>query len=152
MPATTGRTGIGALLKLGDNLSPTAFATVANVVSIEAGGFNLELVDATHLGSPNYLREWLPSLRSAQAWNMTIQWDPTHATHDATTGLKAKQDGRLLTDLRVNLFQTGLARELRAQGYISELGNASMTIDGIMTQSFVFQPTGLVALATVASA
>lgn len=149
MAATTGKTGIGTVLELGDGASPEVFAEVANVVSIEAGGFTLELVDATHLGSPNYLREWLPSLRTAQQWSMNIQYDPTHATHDASTGIKAKQDNRTLTNIRVDMSAAGFTKRLVASGYVTELGNVSFTIDGIMTQSFNFQPTGLVTLEDV---
>lgn len=150
MPATTGKTGLGTVLKLGDGATPTeAFATVANVVSISGGGFTLELVDATHLGSPNYLREWLPSLRSAQAWNMTVQYDPTHATHDASTGFKAAQDNRRLTNVKIDMSGAGFAKSLDASGYFTEVGNIEYSVDGIMTQTVTYQPTGDVTLSDV---
>lgn len=150
MTATSGRTGLGTVLKLGDGESPENFSNVANVVSIEAGGFTLDLVDATHLASSNFLREWLPTLRTAQAWNMTIQYDPTAATHDESTGIKSKQDARSLTTLKVDMTNAGFTKELYAQGYITELGNVSIGVDTLMTQSFTFQPTGNVLLQTPA--
>lgn len=146
MPETTGKTGLGTIVKLGDGASPETFATIANVVSIEGGGFTLELVDATHLGSPNYLREWLPSLRSAQAWNMNVQYDPTHATHDATTGFKYAQDNRRRTGMQIDMSGAGFAKVLHAEGYFTEVGNVSMTVDGLMSQTVTFQPTGNVYL------
>lgn len=142
MAATTGKTGIGTTLELGDGESPEGFAIVANVVSIEGGGFTLELVDATHLASPNQLREWLPSLRTAEAWNMTIQYAPTDATHNASTGLRSKLDNRSFTTMRIDMSGTGFALGLQGQGYVTNLGNVSITVDGIMTQTLTFQPTG----------
>ena len=144
MPASTGKTGLGVVLQLGDGASPEVFANVANVVSMEAGGATLELVDATHLGSPNYYREWLPHMKNAQAWTGTLQWNPSEATHDGTTGLRKKMEDRLLTTVRLDPSGMGFTKGLEADVYITELGNISFSVDGVATQSFSMQPTGRV--------
>lgn len=139
---TTGKTGLGVVLQMGDGASPEVFANVANVVSMEVGGVSLELVDATHLDSPDFYREWLPSLKTAQAWSLTLQWDPSHATHDGTTGLRKKAEDRLLTTFKVDPSAIGLVDGIEVDAYVTELGNISMTADGIMTQTCTLQPTG----------
>ena len=140
--ATTGKTGLGVVLKMGDGESPEGFATVANVVSMEVGGVTLELVDATHLNSPDFYREWLSSLKTAQAWNLTVQWDPREATHDGTTGLRKKVEDRLLTTFQIDPTAIGLTLGIEADAFVTELGNISFTADGIMTQTVTMQPTG----------
>lgn len=139
---STGKTGLGVLLKMGDGESPEVFANVANVVSMEVGGITLELVDATHLDSPDFYREWLPSLKTAQAWSLTLQWDPSSGSQDGTTGLRKKAEDRLLTTFQVNPAAIGLSLGIEVDAYVTELGNISMTADGIMTQTCALQPTG----------
>lgn len=144
MPKSTGNTGIGVTLKMGDGASPEVFAAVANLVSMEVGGATLELVDATHLGSPDYYREWLPHMKNAQAWNCTIQWNPSEVTHAGPTGLRKKMEDRLLTTFQIDPTALGMTLGLEADAYVTELGNISFTVDGICTQTLTIQPTGKV--------
>lgn len=152
MAATTGRTGIGVTLKLGDGASPEVFATVANVTALNAGGVTLGTVEATHLASPNFYEEFLPTLKSAEVWTFTLQWDPSNATHDGTTGLRAKMESRALTNVKVNPYAIGLAKGFAASGYVTQLGNVSITPTGIMTQECQFRPTGQVTEETFTAA
>ena len=92
MTATTGFTGVGAALKLGDTTSPEVFTAIGNVTS-----FGLEQtadqIDATHLGSTSGFREFKQGFKAATA-NFEIHFDPDHATHNDAAGLlKAFADG-----------------------------------------------------------
>ena len=92
MVATTGFTGIGALLKMGDGASPETFTAIGNVTS-----FGLEQtadqVDATHLASTSGYREYKQGFKSATA-NFELHFDPDNATHNDTNGLLgAFEDG-----------------------------------------------------------
>lgn len=149
--ATTGKIGIGARLQLGDGTSPEVFATVANVVNMEIGGKSLNMVDATHVNSPDFYQEWLPGLKNPAPWTGTVQWDPTDATLDDTTGLDKKLEDRTLVTMRANFFQLGIVDAIEADGYVSELGNVSVAADQIMTRSFTFTATGKPRLVTVAA-
>lgn len=143
MPApTTGRTGIGVLLKMGDSASPEVFATIANCTNLEAGGVTLNFEDATHLDSPDFYEEFLPTLKSAEQWTFTLQWDPNHPTHDGTTGLRKKLEDRLLTTFRVDPSAIGLDEGIEADCYVGQLGNISITPTGVMTQSCSLRPRG----------
>lgn len=151
MAATSGKTGIGVLLKLGDGASPEVFATVANVTNLNAGGVSLGTVDATHLDSPNYYEEFLATLKTSEVWTFTLQWDPTNATHDGTTGLRKKLEDRALCNMQVNPFAIGLAKGFAATGYVTQLGNVQISPTGVMTQEAQFRPTGKVTEQTFTS-
>ena len=152
MAATSGKTGIGVLLKLGDGASPEVFATVANVTQLNAGGVSLGTVEATHLNSPNYYEEFLATMKTSDTWTFTLQWDPTNATHDGTTGLRKKLEDRTLCNMQVNPYAIGLAKGLSASGYVTQMGNISITPTGVMTQECQFRPTGKVLEETFTSA
>lgn len=81
MPASTGFTGRGAYLNLGDGGSPTLLAQVANVVSIAIGGRTAEEIDFTHLLSVGGYREFRQGFKDAGTLTMTLQFNPAEATH-----------------------------------------------------------------------
>lgn len=144
MPASTGKTGIGALLKVSDGASPAVYATVANVTQLSVGGTSLNMVDATHLASPNYYREQIPGLKSAQDWTGTIQWDPTDATLGSTSGMAKFLEDRTLETFRFDASGIGITTGLEVDAYVSELGNVEVSPEGIMTRSFTLSVTGKV--------
>jgi hypothetical protein len=87
MTATTGFTGIGALLKLGDASSPEAFNAIGNVTtfSIEQ---TADQVDATHLASTSGFREYKQGFKAATV-SFELHFDPDNTTQDDATGLLA---------------------------------------------------------------
>lgn len=142
MAKSTGKAGIGVALQLSDDESPPSFATVANVTNLEAGGRTLNTIDATHLASPDYYQEFIAGLKSAQAWTGTIQWDPEDPSLDDQTGLAARLEARRETTLRINFSGIGEDLALEADGFVTELGNMTISPEAIITQTFGFQPTG----------
>ena len=92
MVATTGFTGIGAALKIGDGASPETFTPIGNTVNFGLDQ-TADQVDATHLGSTSGYRERKQGFKDATV-NFEIHFDPDHATHNDTTGLMAAfEDG-----------------------------------------------------------
>ncbi len=146
---TTGKVGLGVILELMDLDSPPGFAPVTNMVNMEVAGVTLNLVDATHLNSPNYYGEFLPGLKSSQPWTGTLQYDGDDPTQNEQTGLRQRLESRELTTLRVNMSGIGVAKGFEAEGYITELGNISLGAESVMTQTFGFQPTGRVEVVTL---
>lgn len=151
MAKTTGKTGAGVFLELLDTDSPPSFATVANVTNIEAGGRTLETVDATHLASPDKYREFLSTLKTADDWTATVQWDPNDPTLDNTTGLGSRLESGEETTLRVNFsaLGTGYDLGLEADGFVTNLGSITIGVDTLMTQPFTFKPTGAPRIVTI---
>jgi hypothetical protein len=88
MTATTGFTGIGAALKMGDGASPEVFTAIGNITTT---GMNIQAdeVDATHLQSTSGFREYKQSFK-----NVTVpfegHFDPDNATHNDSVGLLSK--------------------------------------------------------------
>ncbi len=142
MAKTTGKAGIGVVLKISDMESPPVFATVSNVSNLEAGGRTLNTIDATHLSSPNYYQEFIAGLKTAQAWTATIQWDPSDPTLSDASGLGKHLEDRTEVTLRIDFSGVGIKKALEATGIVSELGNISISPEVIMSQSFNFQPSG----------
>jgi hypothetical protein len=140
--ASTGKTGIGVLLKIGDGASPEVFATVANVTTMSVGGVTLNTVDATHLNSPNFYQEFIAGLKSGDEWTFTTQWDPSDPTQSGTTGLRAKLESRLLTTFRVDTSAIGLHISLECDAFVSAIANIDISPENIMTQQVTLRPSG----------
>src|SRR5688572_24654951 len=92
MVATTGFTGIGAALKIGDGASPEVFTAIGNVTSFGIEQ-NADQIDATHLGSTSGFREFKQGFKSATV-NFELHFDPDHPSQDDASGLMAAfEDG-----------------------------------------------------------
>lgn len=141
--ASSGKTGIGVVLKRGDGGTPTeTFATIANCTNLSAGGVSLNMVDATHLDSPDFYAEFLPGLKTADEWTFTLQWDPSDPTQNGTTGLRKQLEDREIRTFRVDTTAIGLDVSLECDGYISQLGNIEISPTAVMTQSCTLRPSG----------
>lgn len=146
---STGKTGIGVLLQVSDGESPETWATVANVTQLSVGGATLNLVDATHLNSPDFFSERKPGLKQSSDWTGTIQWDPTDPTIGAATGLASFLENRTRETFRLNALGVGISTGLLCDAYVSELGNIEVTPEGLMTRSFTLAPDGKVVEVTI---
>jgi hypothetical protein len=92
MTATTGFTGIGAALKLGDAASPESFNAIGNTTSFSIEQ-QADQVDATHLLSTSGFREYKQGFKAATV-SFEGHFDPDNTTQDPSTGvMKAFADG-----------------------------------------------------------
>ena len=92
MTATTGFTGIGAALKLGDAASPETFNPIGNTTSFSIEQ-QADQVDATHLLSTSGFREYKQGFKAATV-SFEGHFDPDNSTQSTTNGvMKAFQDG-----------------------------------------------------------
>lgn len=144
MPASTGKTGIGVVLKVSDAVPATAYATIANVTQVSAGGVTLNMVDATHLDSPSFYAEKIPGLKTADDWTLTIQWDPDDATHSVATGLAKQLEDRVSRYFVLDTNTLGWSEGLKALAFVSNWGAADTTPEGIITRSVTLSVTGAV--------
>lgn len=147
--ASTGRAGIGVTLEISDGASPPTWATVGNVTQLSAGGVTINMIDATHLASPDMYSEQTPGLKTSQPWTGTIQFDPDDPTLDSSTGLKSFAEARSLETYRLNFTNLGLTFGLEVDGYVSELGNIEFAAESLMSQSFTLTPKGAVREITI---
>ena len=139
---STGKAGIGVILQRGNGASPEVFATVANVTTLSAAGVTVNMIDATHLDSPDFYAEFIPGLKTASEWTLTIQYDPSDPTLNGTTGMRKQMEDRTISTYKINTQAIDLAVSLEADCYVSELGNIEISPEAIMTQSVTLRPSG----------
>lgn len=137
--ASSGKAGIGVLLKVGTGVSPEVFLTVANATQVSAGGVTLNMIDATHLDSPDFYQEFIPGLKSADEVTFTLQWNPAIASH---VELKDILEERALRTFQIDTGGIGMTKSLECDAYVSQLGNIEISPEAIMTQSCTLRPSG----------
>ena len=98
-----GIAAFGTLLKSGDGGSPESFTTIAEVTEIGGPDLSLDTVDGTHHGSTGGWEEVIPTILRSGTVPFTIQYDPTDATHDASTGLIADMVNKTLRNYELVL-------------------------------------------------
>lgn len=136
MVATTGFTGIGAALKLGDAGSPEAFAAIGNTTSFTIEQ-QADQVDATHLQSTSGFREYKQGFKAATI-SFEGHFDPDNTTQDDSTGVMAA-------------FAAGTARNFKADFSAADnngVGKPSTdpvcSFSGVMTQLSINVSEGMV--------
>lgn len=77
----------GTLLKIGDGGAPEQFTTIAEVTNISGPSLSMDTVDVTSHDSPNYHEEVIAGIKRAGEVTFSINFVPTHATHNPSTGL-----------------------------------------------------------------
>lgn len=93
--------GIGTLLKIGDGGSPETFTAIAEVLDITGPNLSTDTEDGTHQQSPGGFEEVVPTILRTGEVTFTIQFLPTHATHNATTGLVADWKNKTLRNFQL---------------------------------------------------
>lgn len=142
MTASTAKIGLGAALWMGDGGSPETFTQVANVVSIDGPSETMETVDVTHLQSTGGYREYLPHLKDGGEVTVTTHYDPTHATHDGTTGLKKKYDDRSLVNFKFDMSQQFATNGvINFSAYVTALSKGAQ-VDQALEQQVTLRITG----------
>jgi len=140
--ASSGKAGIGVLLKVSDGVTPTpAFNTISNVTTLSAGGKTLNTTSATHLDSPDHYEEFIPTLKTSDEWTLTLQWDPSDTEQNLLDDLL---EDRTLRTFILDTDPIGLAVSIEADCYVTNLGNIEVSPDAIMTRSATLKPTGKV--------
>lgn len=142
---SSGRAGIGVILKVGTGVSPEVFLTVANCTQVSAGGRTVNMIDATHLDSPNFYQEFIAGLKSSDEATFTLQWDPANASH---VELGEIFEARELRTFWIDTDGIGMTKSLECDAYVSQLGNVEISPEAIMTQSCTLRPTGAWRLTT----
>src|SRR5678809_1143848 len=80
-------TGYGAQLKVGQGgSSPEDFVAIADAESITPGEMSTNVVEKTHLRSPEAHREKLAGLRDSGAFAISGNWRPTHGSQSNVGG------------------------------------------------------------------
>jgi len=113
------------------------FATIAEVVNITLNGPNLELIDATHMESPNAYREFIPSLLDGGDVSFSLNFLPATASQ---TVLKTDMENRTRRNFQLTFTDTGTTTYAFA-GYVTSL-SASAVIDDKLSSECTIKITG----------
>jgi hypothetical protein len=101
------KSSFGTLLQLGDAGAPEAFTTVAEVLDIGGPALSHDTEEVTNHSSPNGWEEFITTIGRSGEVTFPINFIPTHATHDETTGLVALAYTGELRNWRLVLSTTG---------------------------------------------
>lgn len=102
---TSATPAYGTLLKIGDGATPEVFTTIAEVGDLEAPEIILNTEDATTHDSAGW-GEVIGTQLDGGEPTFTINWRPTNATHDETTGLLYSILNRVKKNFKVVLPST----------------------------------------------
>lgn len=92
----------GTFLKKGDGGSPTeTFATIAELGDIDGPDMSLATEETTHHGSTGGWDEFVGTILSGGEVSFPINFLPSNATHDRTSGLQADMVNRTKRNFQV---------------------------------------------------
>lgn len=134
--ATDADIGSGIILKKGNADGPPETYTDfgLEITSIDAPGMTRDVIDATHMQSPNNHREKILGLMDTPAINFAFNWDPS-ATDDLVTAI-----GAGIANWQI-LFPD--ASTVTVPGGITAFSMSGLTPEGKMSGSGTFTPTGI---------
>jgi hypothetical protein len=135
----------GTLLQMGDGGGPEVFTTVAQVLDISGPGFTTDTEETTNQSSPGGFEEFIPTIKRSGEVTFDVNYDPSDATHDATTGLVAAYQNRTKKNWRL-LIPTTPAKRWDFSGYVTGFEQAN-PVAGIQRASVTIKISGQPALA-----
>jgi predicted secreted protein len=109
--------GPGFLLQV--DVSGT-YTTIAEVKDISGPETSVDVVEVTNQDSPDNFEEIIPTLKRGGTTSFDVNFVPTDATHDSTTGLLSYLNARSLQDWQIVLPGTGLS--VQFSGYVVKWG------------------------------
>lgn len=128
--------GPGFLLKVSGT-------TIAEVKDINGPETSVDVVDVTNQDSPDNFEEIMPTLKRGGTTSFDVNFVPTEATHDSTTGLLSFLNNRSLQDWEIEIPGTGLS--VIFQGYVVKWG-PKFPVANVATASIDIRVSGPVTI------
>ena len=94
--------GYLAVLERGNGTSPETWAQIAEVINIPGFGAMSDLVEVTHLNSPNGSKEYISGLDDGIEMAITANFRPDHATQSPVNGLIRDQLNKSRPNFRLS--------------------------------------------------
>lgn len=88
MAASEAQIGYGATFAIGNGASPEVFTALAEVTDITPPSDNVDVVEITHLSSPNRTKEFVVGLNDPGECSLTLNFLPGEADDDAIQALR----------------------------------------------------------------
>jgi len=93
--------GYLALLSRDNGDSPYTYSEIAEVTNIPGFGAMSDLIEVTHLQSPNGAKEFISGMEDGQELSITCNLRMDHASHDPSTGLIKDQADKATRSFRL---------------------------------------------------
>lgn len=131
--------GYGSQLLVGNGASPETFEAIAEVSSIRFGDMTTQVLDRTHLRSPEAHREKLAGLRDSGPFALSGNWRPTHESQSnagggsgsfTTGGLIAMWRTRAERNFKLVLSDGSPGTELPFRGVVTKFQPGEIGPDG----------------------
>lgn len=139
MTTSTGKTGRGVTIEIGDGQSPETFETVANVVSINNQGRTSEQIDFTTLATTGGFREYRQGFKDPGTVQCEYHIDPTNTTHQDI--LTKWLSGDTFT-ARINFTGAGWSKALQGTAFVQNPGDIQVDISNPIKGTTTLRFTG----------
>lgn len=120
MAATLARSGFGALFQREVSPGSGTFITIAEVTNIEGVEETLNMVDATHMESPNSVMEKIPTLIEPGPVQLTLNFVPANTTQ---TTLRADLRAKLERNYRILIPAAAGTPRFTFPAFVTNVGN-----------------------------
>ena len=130
----------GTLLQMGDGGGPEVFTTVAQVMDIEGPEFSTDTEETTNQSSPGGFEEFIATIKRSGELTFDVNFDPSDATHNATTGLIAAYQNRTKKNWRL-LMPVSPAKRWDFAGIVTGMGQSN-PVAGILRSSVTIKISG----------
>jgi len=139
---TSATPGYGTLLKMGDGGTPEVFTTVAEVINVQPPKIAAGEADVTSHDSSGW-EESIPTLLSGGEIPVEVNWLPSNATQNETTGLIYVLMNRVKKNWKVVL--PGSAKTFSFAAWVKDF-EGSTPLDEAMKASFTLKVSGAVTI------
>lgn len=108
MPASSGVSGFGVLLKIGDGGGTEVFTTIAEVRDVSGPGLTVTTFDLSNMNSPGAWMEKGAGMLDAGQVTFNVNWLVTDSTQNYTAGLLRDMVNRTRRNFRITWPVTGV--------------------------------------------
>lgn len=136
----------GTLLKKGDGATPTeTFTTIAEVLDIDGPELGLDTEESTSHDSVDGWEDFVATILRSGEVSCEINYVPTNATHDASTGLIKDMTGRTKRNFKL-VFPNASTTTFSFTAYVTKV-QPKAPVNGKLTADITLKITGKPTLA-----
>jgi hypothetical protein len=135
----------GTLLKVGDGESSETFTTIFEVGDISGPGLGLDTEESTNHSSPGGWEEVIATILRTGEVTFPVNYEPTEATLNATTGLIADVVARTLRNFQL-VFPDAGSTTWSFAAYVTAF-EPGAPVNGKLTADVTLKPSGQPTLA-----
>lgn len=92
--ATLARIGLGTKFGIATVLAPTAFTDLAEITSVTPPPIKRDIIDVTHMDSPDGWREFIAGLKDGGECSMDMNFVPGSGTDDLLIAMQIETEAR----------------------------------------------------------